>query len=259
VFTTVLDDPFRGLIRSTLATTSVFLDTLTGTATVTTQPTSFTGNYAMAAGDTGLVEGSVCKTSVATGNGSVFDGVFGNFAGTSVGSLVFSLSSTGVGSTGSYKVGSVAKPFLAVISGVNNQVAAFDSTFRIIASLDTATIEGHYSSGGSIAGRIAALHRLGSTPSDSYCGSHSQGAGGAFAFVVRGDSTLFGLYTGGSFGAAFQGVVTGKPGNDLAALETEPGPVTILPDPGSPGSFGGFWDHSGTGGTSGTLTGPTCS
>ena len=157
-----------------------------------------------------------------------------------------------MGSTGSYKIGCVARTFLAVISGVNSQVAAFDSTFRLIASLDTATISGNYSSGGSVAGRVAALHRVGVTPLDAYCGGNS--LGGAFSFVVRSDSTLFGLYTGGSIASAFQGDVTGKPG-DFGQFETEPGPVTILP---SPGSFGGVWDHTATGGTSGTVSGVSC-
>lgn len=258
VFTTVLSEPFRGLVRSSAATSAVSLDTLSGAADLTIQPASFTGSYAMAAGDTGLVAGNICKTGFVLPNGTVFDGVFGNFAGTVLGNFFFNLSSTGVGSTGTYTVdtvGGATRPFLAVISGVNNQVAAFDSGYRVIASLDTATIEGTYTDNGGIAGRVAALHRLGSTPSQGYCGQHS--LGGAFAFLVRGDSTLFGLYTGGSLGAAFQGVITGKPG-DFGQLETETGAVTILPTPGNPGSFGGFWDHSATGGTSGTLTGVTC-
>jgi hypothetical protein len=252
VFTSVLSDPFRGLIRSASTATAITLDTLTGNASLTMLANTFTGNYAMASGDTGQMEGHVCPTGVGPSIGSIFDGVLGSFSGTELGSLNLQLRSDGVGSTGSYKIGAVAKPFVAVISGVNNQVAVFDTTYRIIASVDTATVGGRYSSGGAVAGRVAGLHRVGSTPLDAYCGGHS--LGGAFSFVLRPDSVLFGLYTGGSLASAFQGDVTGKPG-DLGQFETEPGPVTILPDPGS---FGGFWDHSATGGTSGTLTGSSC-
>jgi hypothetical protein len=255
VFTSVLSDPFRGLLRSTSTQTAVTLDTLTGNASLAVLTNSFTGSYGMANGDTGQVAGIACPAAVIPPSGSIYDGVLGSFSGAELGSLSFSLSSTGVGSTGTYKIGSIVKSFLAVISGVNNQVAAFDSTYRVIASLDTATISGQYSSGGVVAGRVAALHRAGTTPLDAYCGSHS--LGGAFSFVLRvagTDSTLFGLYTGGSIASAFQGEVTGRPG-DLGQFETEPGPVTILP---SPGSFGGFWDHSGTGGSSGTVSGVSC-
>jgi hypothetical protein len=255
VFTSVMDDPFRGELTSSSTAGPVTLDTLSGDASLTVAAGGFTGSYAMDAGDTGQVAGSPCRNSVTSPIISIFDGVIGSFDGTELGSLAFNLSSTGLGSTGTYKVGGVAKAFLAVISGVNNQVAAFDNGFRIIASLDTATIEGKYAKTGSIAGRIAALNR-GAQQNDLYCGTHS--LGGAFAFVVRTDSKLFGLYTGGTPGSAFQGEVTGQPGDDLGQLETEAGAVTILPTPGNPGSFGGFWDHSGTGGSTGTLTGSTC-
>jgi hypothetical protein len=260
VFTTVLSEPFRGVLTSPSNVSAVALDTLTGSATVDVVSSSFTGSYAMAAGDTGLSAGVACPSSIGAASGSVFDGVLGGFTGVEKGNLNFDLSSNGLGSTGSYTIGSVTKQFLAVISGVNNEVAAFDSTYRVIASLDTATISGFYSNGQTVAGRVAALHRLGNTPSQAYCGNHSQGVGGAFSFVVRGDSTLFGLYTGGSLASSFQGEVTGRPG-DFGALETEAGPVTILPTPGTgggAGSFGGFWDHTASGGTSGTLTGVTC-
>jgi hypothetical protein len=252
VFTSVLSDPFRGSARSPSTATAITLDTLTGNASLIVLGTTFTGNYAMASGDTGQMAGGVCQTGVGPSTGSIFDGVLGSFSGIDLGSLNFQLRSDGVGSTGSYKIGAVAKPFLAVISGVNNQVAAFDSTYRIIASVDTATVSGRYSSGGAVAGRVAALHRVGSTPLEAYCGGNS--LGGAFSFVVRPDSVLFGLYTGGSLASAFQGEVTGKPG-DFGQFESEPGPVTILP---SPGSFGGVWDHTATGGTSGTVSGVSC-
>ena len=258
VFTTVLDEPFRGVLRSSSSASAVTLDTLNGSATVNVASSLFTGSYAMAAGDTGLAAGAACPSSTGPAAGSVYDGVLGSFTGAELGNLTFSLSSNGLGSTGSYTIGAVTTQFLSVISGVNNEVAAFDSTYRVIASLDTATISGLYSSGAVVAGRVAALHRLGNTPSQGYCGTHNQGVGGAFSFVVRGDSTLFGLYTGGSLASSFQGEVTGKPGDTLSVLETEAGPVTVLPTPGNPGSFGGFWDHTASGGTAGSLTGVTC-
>jgi hypothetical protein len=258
VFTSVLNDPFRGELRSTSTAGPVTLVNLPGDASLSVASNSFSGSYATVAGDTGAMQGIRCPGSVVSPIISVFDGVLGSFDGGELGSLTFNLSSTGVGSTGHYTIGAVAKQFLAVISGVNSQVAAFDSDVRIVLSLENSaagtTASGRYARTGSIAGRVAALNR-GAGTTEAYCGQHNLAPGGAFSFVVRSDNVLFGLYTGGTAGSGFQGEITGAPGTDVSALETETGPVTILP---SPGTFGGFWDHSATGGTAASLSGVGC-
>jgi len=261
VFTSVLSDPFRGVLTSSSAASTVALDTITGAATLAVGSTTFSGSYTTVGGDTGFVAGSACRTTVTSPIGAIFDGLIGGYNGGDVGSLSFNLSSTGLGSTGSYTItpsgaaGPVSKPFLAVISGVNHQVAAFDTTYRVIATLNDTTqqMEGTYTSGGSIAGRFAGLGRGNGAAPLLYCGANT--VGGAFSFILRADSTLYGLYSGGSIANAFQGEITGRSGDNGVAFETDPGPVTVLPT-GS--TFGGFWDHSSTGGTSGTLSGAAC-
>ncbi len=256
VFTSVLDDPFRGYLRGTVGTPAVTLDTLAGTALVaTTGPGGFTGSYAMAAGDTGQTAGAVCKSNVSSPVLSVIEGVLGSFDGAEVGDFSFSLSSTGLGSSGSYKIGGVARNFLAVISGVNSQVAAFDSTLRFVGDIDTTTINGKYSKGGSIAGRAGGIF-TDTLGVEKYCGALTYGTSGAgaFAFVVRADSAIYGTYTGG-VGSVFQGAVSGFWGVDsLARMEGQTGLVVIIP---SPGSFGGYFDLAGTG-VDGTMTGGNC-
>jgi hypothetical protein len=263
VFTSVFEDPFRGVLSSSSSATAVTLDTMSGAASLVVLTTTFTGNYAMASGDTGSAAGSLCRTTVTPPSGSVFDGVIGSFTGVEIGSMNFTLSSTGVGSTGSYSIdpdgaagplAPVSRPFLAVISGVASEVAAFDSTYRVIVTLNADEAEGQYSSNGSLGGLVAALQRTGGTTSEAYCGNQTVG-NGAFSFLFRSDSTLYGVYTGGSSSSTFQGLVTGKPGDDLAQLETEAGTITVLP---AVGSFGGFWSHSASGGTDGTLSGASC-
>ncbi|MBP6671026.1 MAG: hypothetical protein KA180_16345 [Gemmatimonadales bacterium] len=256
VFTSVLDDPFRGYLRGTVGNPAVSLDTLAGTAVVaTTGPGGFSGSYAMVAGDTGQTSGSVCRSNVASPILSVIEGVLGSFDGAEVGDFSFSLSSTGLGSSGSYKLGGIARNFLAVISGVNNQVAAFDSTLRFIGDIDTTTVNGRYSEGGSIAGRAGGIF-TDTLGVEKYCGALTYGTSGAgaFAFVLRADSAIYGTYTGG-VGSAFQGSVSGYWLNDsLARMEGQTGLVVIIP---SPGSFGGYFDLAGTG-VDGTMTGGNC-
>lgn len=249
VFTSVMQDPFRGELRSTSAASAIVLDTLTGDASLAVAGGGFTGVYEMAAGDTGQMAGSPCRNSVTSPIISIFDGVLGSYDGNELGSLAFNLSSTGLGSTGTYKIGSAVTPFIAVISGVNNEVAAFDTDFRIIASLDTARIGGTYHRTGSVAGRVAGLAR-GTSTNVSYCGTNS--VGGAFSFLLRSDNTIWGLYTGGD-GSDFQGDVSGQPGNDATTLSSTGTPATVLPDPGS---FGGVL--TGPTGDLGTLSGTEC-
>jgi FlaG/FlaF family flagellin (archaellin) len=256
VFTSVLSDPFRGYLQGATGTSPVQLDTLSGDALVaTTGPGGFSGSYAMAAGDTGQTAGQVCRSSVTSPILSVLEGVLGSFDGQELGDFAFSLSSTGLGSTGSFKVGGVARNFLAVISGVSNRVAAFDSSFRFLGTIDTTTMSGSYAEGGALAGRAGGI-LTGGQSVDKYCGALTYGAGGtgAFAFLVRADSAIFGLYTGGT-GSAFQGDVSGVWGVDsVTSMEGQTGLVVILP---SPGSFGGYFDLSGTD-LDGTMTGGSC-
>ena len=255
VFTSVLGDPFRGVLHAANSSGPVTLDTLTGSATVAVSASNFSGAFLMAGGDSGAVAGSTCPTSVGTSLGSIVQGVFGNFNGTEQGDFSFNLSSTGVGSTGSYKVGGVARAFLAVISGVGNQVAAFDTTFRVLGALDSTSMEGSYSKGSSIGGILAGLPLATGDTVAKYCGTTNPGGSlGSFAFVVRSDSTLFGLFTGGN-GSSFQGTVSGKPGDNASTMEGQTGTATVLP---SVGSFGGFYDFSSTGGPGGSVTGVTC-
>ncbi len=255
VFTSVLNDPFRGQIRASTTAGPVALDTLTGSAAVAASGTTFTGVYLMAGGDSGAIAGSACPTSVLPPLGTVFQGVLGSFDGNDLGDFNFNLSSTGIGSTGTYKVGGLGKTFLSVISGVGNQVAAFDTTFKFLGSVDTSGLEGRYAKGGSIGGIFAGLPLQAGDTVAKYCGANNAGGSlGSFAFVVRSDSTLFGLFTSGN-GANFQGTVQGKPGDNLSTMEGQTGPATVLP---SGGSFAGFYDFSGTGGPSGTVSGTTC-
>ena len=257
VFTSVLDDPFRGYLRGTVGTPAVTLDTLAGTALVaTTGPGSFTGSYAMVAGDTGQTAGTVCRSSVSSPILTVIEGVLGAFDHQDVGDFSLSLSSTGLGSSGSYKLGGVARNFLAVISGVGNRVAAFDTTLRFIGDLDTTTVSGKYSKGGSIAGRAAGL-ATDTMAFEKFCAQttfNNRPEIGSFAIVVRADSALFGLYTGGA-GNAFQGDVQGVRGVDsLTSMEGQTGLVVIIP---SPGNLGGYFDLAGTG-NDGTMSGGSC-
>jgi hypothetical protein len=255
VFTSVLGDPFRGFIRASTTAGPVTLDTLTGSAAVAASGNTFTGVYLMAGGDSGAVAGNTCPTSVIPPLGTIFKGVLGSFDGTDLGDFNFNLSSTGIGSSGTYKVGGLGKTFLSVISGVGNQVAAFDTTFRFLGTIDTTSLEGRYAKGGSIGGIFAGLPLLPGDTVAKYCGANDNGGSlGSFAFVVRSDSTLFGLFTSGN-GSSFQGTVQGKPGDNLTTMEGQTGPATVLP---SGGSFGGFYDFSGTGGPSGTVSGSTC-
>ncbi len=257
VFTSVLDDPFRGYLKGSTGNPTVALDTLSGTAVVvTTGPGGFSGSYAMAAGDTGQSAGGVCRSSVTSPVLSVVEGVLGSFDGQDLGDFSFLLSSTGLGSSGSYQLGGVGRNFLAVISGVGNRVAAFDSSFRFLGAIDTTTVSGSYSEGGSVAGRLGGIF-TDTMSVEKYCGNLTYSAAlatGAFAFVVRSDSVIFGLYTGGA-GSAFQGDVSGFVGNDsLGRMEGQTGLVVILP---SPGSFGGYFDLSGTT-NDGAMTGGSC-
>ncbi|MBK9068565.1 MAG: hypothetical protein IPL76_17090 [Gemmatimonadetes bacterium] len=257
VFTSVLDDPFRGYLRGTVGNPAVSLDTLAGTAVVaTTGPGGFTGSYAMVAGDTGQTSGSVCRSNVASPILSVIEGVLGSFDGAEVGDFSFSLSSTGLGSSGSYKLGGIARNFLAVISGVNNQVAAFDSTLRFIGDLDTTTVSGKYSKGGSIAGRAAGL-ATDTMAFEKFCAQttfYNRPEIGSFAIIVRSDSALFGLYTGGT-GNAFQGDVQGVRGVDsLTSMEGQSGLVVIIP---SVGNLAGYFDLLDDA-NDGTMSGGNC-
>ena len=247
VFSSVLSQPFRGYLRS-LGGNAVELDTLNGTGAVAVAGTGFTGSYATVAGDTGSVEGALCRSSVTSPILTVYQGVLGSYDGGKLGSLSFSLSSTGLGSSGSYKVGSVAKAFLAVVSGVGNKFAAFDSAFQFIGALDTTTMSGTYARTGAVAGRLAGLNQLAGDSLTLFCGAQdNNGVSGAFAFVQRDSTTIYGLFTGGT-DTTFQGDVTGSAGNDNATMQGQPGPVTVLP---SGGSFAGV--HPG-----GTLSGTLC-
>ncbi|HTS87344.1 MAG TPA: hypothetical protein VMG41_02535 [Gemmatimonadales bacterium] len=256
VFTSVLGDAFHGYLRAVNGATPVTLDTLAGAASLTVSGATFLGSYAMANGDTGLVAGNSCPLTVPGTISSAYDGVLGSFDGTELGTMTFLLSSSGLGSTGSYRIGTTTRQFVSVISGVNNEVAAFDSAYRVIVSLDSADLSGLYSRHDTLNGRVAAMQRD-TLSTVAYCGKNSRGTGavGAFAFLLRSDSVLFGTYTGGSLGDAFQGEISGRSGDNNSALETDAGPVSILP---SGQSFAGVWDHSGTGGSSGTLTGAVC-
>jgi hypothetical protein len=255
VFTSVLGDPFRGQLRSTSTAGPVTLDTLTGSASLNVTTASFTGIYEMAAGDTGAVEGIRCRSSVTSPIISMMEGVIGSFDGTELGDFILNLSSTGIGGSGSYTVGGVAKNLVAVVSGVNNQVAGFDTDFRFIGSLDTTTVSGTYARTGSVAGRVAGLVAAGQAV-EKYCGQTTLGGPfiGAFSFIIRADSALFGLYTSG-IGSAFQGDVSGKAYTDTASMQGQTGEVVILP---SPGSFGGLFDFSLAGGPVGAMTGGSC-
>ena len=216
VFTSVLGDGFRGAVHGSGGLGPVVLDTLTGTAAVAVASGSFSGDYLMASGDSGAIAGGTCPATVVSPIGSVLQGVLGSFDGTELGDFSFNLSSTGVGSTGTYKVGGVAKNFLAVISGVQNQVAGFDSSFSVIANLATDTVEGTYANqGAGSIGKIAGLNLHGGSAT-SWCGTQTGGgsAGGVFSFIMKPDSTIFGLFTGGNSTDSFQGLVTGKAGND---------------------------------------------
>ncbi len=255
VFTSVLSDPFHGYLRGGTGTAPVTLDTLTGTSIVaTTGAISFSGSYAMSAGDTGSVAGARCKSSVSSPILSVIDGVIGGWDSTEKGSLSFNLSNTGLGSSGSYKYGAIAHQFTAVISGVGTKVAAFDTTLRIIVDVagTDSTLEGNYSMGGSVAGRVAGLSRKGFT-NVLYCAGNTQS--GSFSVVVRSDSTMFGLFTGGTPSSTFQGTVSGKPGDNLSFMEGYPDPVTVLP---SGSALAGFYTLSGSGGPDGSISGSEC-
>ncbi|MEO8634942.1 MAG: hypothetical protein ABI587_06670 [Gemmatimonadales bacterium] len=238
VFSSVLSQPFRGYLRS-LGGNAVALDTLNGTGSVTVAGGGgFTGSYATVAGDTGSVEGAVCRSSVTSPILSIYQGVLGSFDGGETGSFAFSLSSTGLGSSGSYKIGSVVTPFLAVISGVGNKFAAFDSAFQFIGALDTTTMSGRYAKTGSVAGRVAGVNQLLGDSLTLYCGNHdNNGINGAFAFVERDSTTIYGLFTGGT-DSTFQGDVTGETGSDGAVMQGQAGPVTVL---ASGGAFSGFF------------------
>lgn len=255
VFTSVLAGPFRGELSSLSSAGPVTLDTLSGDASLTVTSTTFTGVYAMDGGDTGSVQGARCRTTVVSPILSVMEGVIGSYDGLELGDFSFNLSSTGIGSSGSYTIGGVAKPFLAVVSGVGNQVAGFDTDFRFIGSLDTTTVSGTYAKTGSVAGRVAGLLAQGQAV-EKYCGQTTLGGPfiGAFSFIIRADNALFGLYTSG-VGSDFQGDVSGVAYTDQATMEGNTGQVVILP---SPGSFGGLFDFSGTGGPVGAMTGGSC-
>jgi len=255
VFTSVLDDPFRGALSSPSSAGPVTLDTLSGDASLAVTSTAFTGVYAMDGGDTGSVQGIRCRTTVVSPIISVMEGVIGSFNGAELGDFTFNLSSTGIGSSGTYTIGGVGTPFLAVVSGVGNQVAGFDTDFRFIGSLDTTTVSGTYAKTGSVAGRVAGLLAQGQAV-EKYCGQTTLGGPfiGAFSFIIRADSALFGLYTSG-VGATFQGDVSGVAYTDTATMEGQTGQVVILP---SPGSFGGLFDFSGAGGPVGAMTGGSC-
>jgi hypothetical protein len=257
VFTSALGDPFRGVIHAANSTGPVTLDTLIGSAAVAVSGGNFAGAFLMAGGDSGAVAGSTCPTSVGTSLGAIMQGVLGSFDGSELGDFSFNLSSTGVGSTGSYRVGGLARNFVAVISGVGNQVAAFDTTFRVIATLNTDTLEGSFKNQGTgLGGSIAGLNLHGAG-FDAFCGVQ-QGGGlgsGVFSFLALSDSTIFGLYTGGSATDPFQGLVTGNSGNDAALMEGQPVPMTVLP---AAGGFGGVFDFTASGGPNGTVTGGLC-
>ncbi len=257
VFASVLGDPFKGGLRASPGGgPGVVLDTLTGSADVVSAIASFSGTYATAAGDTGAVAGPTCPSSPGVPVGSIYNGVLGSYDGVESGEFDFNITSTGVGSTGSYTVGGIAKNFLAVISGVNSQVAGFDSTFRVIATIATDTVEGSYTNQGSgSAGKIAGLNLHG-TGTTAWCGAQTGGGGlgnGAFDFLLFPDSTIFGLFTGGTPSDGFQGLVTGSAGNDASTMEGQAGAVTVLP---SVGGFSGVFPLPG-GGT-GTVAGGLC-
>jgi hypothetical protein len=241
VVTSVLSDPFRGYLRTVGSTTEVV--GLTGNlALVVAGGGNFVGQYTMASGEIGDAEGSVCRASVSSPILSLLDGVLGSYDGVIRGNLTFSLSSTGLGSTGSYTVGGVVHDFQAVISGVGSEIAAFDTDFRVIVTQNADEASGTYASGGSVAGAVATLLRGTGQTNELYCGMHDASSGsGAFSFIVRSDNVLFGLYTGG-VGSIFQGLISGSPGDNTSTMSTQGDPVTILPNPD--GSFGGFWDWS---------------
>lgn len=256
VFASVLGDPFKGVLKASPGGgPTVLLDTLTGSADVVSSVASFSGTYATAAGDTGAVAGPTCPSSPGVPVGSIYNGVLGSYDGVESGEFDFNITSTGVGSTGSYTVGGVAKNFLAVISGVNSQVAGFDSTFRVIATIATDTVEGTYTNQGSgAAGKLGGLNLHG-TNTEAWCGTNSGGGigNGAFSFLMRPDSSIFGIFTGGAKADLFQGLVTGSIGNDASSMEGVGGPVSVL---ASVGAFSGVYPLAG-GGT-GTVTGALC-
>ncbi len=247
VFSSVLSLPFRGYLRS-LGGNAVELDTLNGTGAVAVAGTGFTGSYATVAGDTGNVEGATCRSSVTSPILTIYQGVLGSFDGGESGSFSFSLSSTGLGSSGSYRIGAVATSFLAVVSGVGNKFAAFDSTLQFIGALDTTTTSGRYARTGAVAGRVAGIIQLSGDSLSLYCGINTNnGVDGVFAFVQRDSTSIYGLYTGGT-DSTFQGDVTGFAGNGGAVMQGQAGMATVLP---SGGGFGGF--HPG-----GNLAGALC-
>lgn len=255
VFTSVLADPFRGSIRGSTTLGPVALDTLTGAAVVAVTGSNFTGSYIMLSGDSGAVEGAACPSAVISPISSALQGVFGSFNGSELGDFSFNLSSTGVGSTGSYKIGAVAKNFITVVSGVQNQVAAFDTNFSVVATINTDTLEGTYSHHGvGQVGKIAGLNLHGDSAS-TWCGTNSGGgsAAGAFSFLMKSDSTIFGLFTGGTQADPFQGIVTGSAGNDASTMEGLTAPATVLP---SVGGFSGVYFTNGGG--SGSVNGGLC-
>ncbi len=238
VVTSVLDDPFRGYLRTVGSSTE--LDGFTGTIDLAVTGGTFGGHYDMTSGDLGNTEGGVCRSSVTSPILAALEGVLGSYDGNTHGSLLFNLSSTGLGSTGSYTVGGVGSPFLAVISGVGSDIAAFDTDFRVIVSQDADEASGTYASGGAVDGLVATLLRNNGQTNQLYCGNHTADLGGAFSFIVRSDNRLFGLYTGG-VGSAFEGVIRGAPGDNTSTMSSVGDPVTILP---TGDAFGGLWDWS---------------
>jgi hypothetical protein len=255
VFTSVLGDSFRGLLHAANSAGPVTLDTLNGAAAVTVAGANFTGSYLMTGGDSGAIAGTTCPSTIPGSIASGITGVLGSYDGNELGDFSFSLQSSGLGSTGSYTIGGVVKNFLAVVSGVNNQVAGFDSTFRVVATMATDTMEGTYTNPGTGAiGKIGGLDLHGGT-AEPWCGVQSGGGlgNGAFSFLLKPDSTIFGLYTGGSKADSFQGQITGKAGNDSSSMEGLAAPVTVLP---SVSGFSGVFFLPGGG--SGSVTGGKC-
>lgn len=257
VFTSVLEAPFHGLLRGTPGVQAITLDTISGNALLSTLgPSGFAASYATQAGDTGNAAGGICRSTVTSPIVGVIDGVLGSFDSLELGSYSLSLSNTGLGSSGNWKVGGVAHQFLAVISGVGTKVAAFDSTLRIIIDVGSAVdsgSSGRYSKNGAVAGLAAGLARKSGGLNTVWCGTNS--SGGSFSFVMRPDSTLFGFWTSGSPVTSFQGYVAGRPGNDQSVMQGFTPNVTILP---SSGAFAGVYFLSGSGGQDGTVTGALC-
>jgi hypothetical protein len=250
VLTSAGPTPFESEITGT--GTDVF-EAFTGDADLNIATDNFDGTYSTAAGDDGAAEGHVCGTAVPGEN--QFIGVIGDFPGTGIGTIGFTVGSSSVTSSGNYNVGGTQVDFDAVIVGVGSHVVGFAGSDIFSGIISGNSLDGNWYNGSTPHGLMAAIEPLpAATVTLRYCGTHNANqGGGAFAFVLIGGTDLHGLYTGGL--SSFNGFVGGVAGNNGGNMSGQFGNVTVLPDPTS---FGGFFDFSGGGGLSGTMTGVLC-